>query len=74
MKNIPALLLGADLKRKLAKQEVEKAIETIKKLGPIAGISGRTIYEYGVLAAFMEKEITREPQRKEDLVGSSEER
>lgn len=72
--NIPALLLSEELKRKYAKQEVEKAIEIIRKYGPLAGVSGRSMFEYIQLSSFMIREINRESKCKEDVGGSSEER
>jgi len=64
MKNIPALLISQEAKRRQAKLDVEKAILTIKQLGPLAGISGRSMFEYNVLSGFMQTEV-REAQRNE---------
>lgn len=74
MKNIPAILLSEELKRKYAKKEVLKAIETISHYGPLAGISGRSTFEFNNLANFMEKEIKRESKREINVGGGSEKR
>lgn len=74
VKNIPAILLSEEYKRKQARKEVLKAIEAIKHYGPLIGISGRTMYEYNTLAVFMEKEVKRESKCKEDMDRSTEKR
>lgn len=74
MKQIPALLSSEELKRKMAKKEVNEAIQTLLRQGQVAGIAGRTMFEFKALAGYMTKEINREIKCENRVGGSSQER
>lgn len=57
---LPALLMTNDMKRRLAKEQVQSAISNIKTLGALAGISDRSLFEFMSLAKFMENELAKE--------------
>lgn len=60
---LPVLLISEQAKRKLAKEQIKTAIASIKTLGPLAGISDRSLFEFVSLAKFMETEMLAEKKR-----------
>lgn len=57
---LPAILINKSAKRKFAKEQVETAIRSIKSLGPLAGVSDRSLFEFATLARFIEAEVAAE--------------
>lgn len=71
---LPALLVSAELKRKIAKEKVKKSIENIKVFGIAAGFSDKTLLDFFSLAHLIERDIAKNECENKADVGRSPEK
>ncbi len=72
VKELPALLMSEEMKRKLAKEQVGLALRNIKSFAALAGLSDRLLFEVTSLSKEIDKELRNdESTREKEVAGSA---